>query len=125
MASLSQTLSGSILSVSVGSSHLAPSSSLPFILPIAPLYPQFLHNDSLPELPFSPEAVSTPSSFEIFRICPFKIRTSEDLNTKLLISYIPWTNSYIPWRARRSNQSILKEISPEYSLEGMMLKLKL
>ena len=29
------------------------------------------------------------------------------------------------WRARRSNQSILKEISPEYSLEGLMLKLKL
>ena len=31
----------------------------------------------------------------------------------------------VPWAARRSNQSILKEISPEYSLEGMMLKLKL
>ena len=31
----------------------------------------------------------------------------------------------IPWAARRSNQSILKEISPEYSLEGLMLKLKL
>jgi len=30
----------------------------------------------------------------------------------------------IPWTARRSNQSILKEISPEYSLEGLMLKLK-
>ena len=30
-----------------------------------------------------------------------------------------------PWSARRSNQSILKEISPEYSLEGLMLKLKL
>ena len=30
-----------------------------------------------------------------------------------------------PWRARRSSQSILKEISPEYSLEGLMLKLKL
>ena len=30
-----------------------------------------------------------------------------------------------PWMARRSNQSILKEISPEYSLEGLMLKLKL
>ena len=29
-----------------------------------------------------------------------------------------------PWSARRSNQSILKEISPEYSLEGLMLKLK-
>ena len=31
----------------------------------------------------------------------------------------------IPWTARRSNQLILKEISPEYSLEGLMLKLKL
>ena len=30
-----------------------------------------------------------------------------------------------PWTARRSNQSVLKEISPEYSLEGLMLKLKL
>ena len=31
----------------------------------------------------------------------------------------------VPWTARRPNQSILKEISPEYSLEGLMLKLKL
>ena len=31
----------------------------------------------------------------------------------------------VPWTARRSNQSILKKISPEYSLEGLMLKLKL
>ena len=31
----------------------------------------------------------------------------------------------VPWAAKRSNQSILKEISPEYSLEGLMLKLKL
>ena len=31
----------------------------------------------------------------------------------------------VPWTVRRSNQSILKEISPEYSLEGLMLKLKL
>ena len=30
----------------------------------------------------------------------------------------------VPWTARRSNESILKEISPEYSLEGLMLKLK-
>ena len=37
-----------------------------------------------------------------------------------------WTRLLsIPWTARRSNQSILKEISPEYSLEGLMLKLKL
>ena len=31
----------------------------------------------------------------------------------------------VPWTARRSNQTILREISPEYSLEGLMLKLKL
>ena len=31
----------------------------------------------------------------------------------------------VPWTARRSNQSILKEISPKYTLEGLMLKLKL
>ena len=37
-----------------------------------------------------------------------------------------WTTLLrVPWTARRSNQSILKEISPEYSLEGLMLKLKL
>ena len=36
-----------------------------------------------------------------------------------------WTARDIPWTARRSNQSILKEISSEYSLEGLMLKLKL
>ena len=34
-------------------------------------------------------------------------------------------DSWVPWTARRSNQSILKEISPNYSLEGLMLKLKL
>ena len=36
-----------------------------------------------------------------------------------------WTARDLPWTARRSNQSILKEISPEYSLEGLMLELKL
>ena len=34
-------------------------------------------------------------------------------------------DSRVPWTARRSNQSILKKISPEYSLEGLILKLKL
>ena len=34
-------------------------------------------------------------------------------------------DSWVPWTTRRSNQSILKEISPKYSLEGLMLKLKL
>ena len=36
-----------------------------------------------------------------------------------------WTLLRVPWTARRSNQSILKEVSPEYLLEGLMLKLKL
>ena len=36
-----------------------------------------------------------------------------------------WRDSRVPWTARRSNQSIFKEISSEYSLEGLMLKLKL
>ena len=36
-----------------------------------------------------------------------------------------WRRLRVPWTARRSNQFILKEISPEYSLEGLMLKLKL
>ena len=36
-----------------------------------------------------------------------------------------YTMNSVPWAARRSNQSILKEISPEFSLEGLMLKLKL
>ena len=37
-----------------------------------------------------------------------------------------WTRHLrVPWTGRRSNQSLLKEISPEYSLEGLMLKLKL
>ena len=36
-----------------------------------------------------------------------------------------WRLLRVPWTARRSNQSILKEISPEYALEGLMLKLKL
>ena len=40
---------------------------------------------------------------------------------KIIISTLP----IFPWTARRSNQSILKEICPEYSLEGLMLKLKL
>ena len=39
--------------------------------------------------------------------------------------WLCWRRLRVPWTARRSNQSILKEISPEYSLEGLMLKLKL
>ena len=44
---------------------------------------------------------------------------------KMLLNYGVGENLRFPWTARRSNQSVLKEISPEYSLEGLMLKLKL
>ena len=43
----------------------------------------------------------------------------------MLLNYGVGTDLRVPWTARRSNQSILKEISPGVSLEGMMLKLKL
>ena len=42
----------------------------------------------------------------------------------MLLNYGVGEDLRVPWTARRSNQSILKEISPEYSLEGLMLKLK-
>ena len=49
------------------------------------------------------------------------------LSTKnlVLLNYGVGEDSWVSWTARRSNQYILKEISPEYSLEGLMLKLKL
>ena len=43
----------------------------------------------------------------------------------MLLNYVAGEDSRVPWTARRSNQSILKEINPEYALEGLMLKLKL
>ena len=52
--------------------------------------------------------------------------TLKNLSTKALILLNCGVGKdSVPWTARRSNQSILKEISPEYSLEGLMLKLKL
>ena len=42
-----------------------------------------------------------------------------------LLNYGVGENSWVPWTEKRSKQSILKEINPEYSLEGLMLKLKL
>ena len=41
------------------------------------------------------------------------------------ISFYPFLNANVPWSARRSNQSVLKEINSEYSLEGLILKVKL
>ena len=44
----------------------------------------------------------------------------------MLLNYGGWRRLFtVPWTARRSGQSISKEINPEYSLEGLMLKLKL
>ena len=51
--------------------------------------------------------------------------TIRRLSTKeLMLSHFRWRR-LVPWTARRSNQSVLKEINPEYSLEGLVLKLKL
>ena len=52
---------------------------------------------------------------------------SRKLSTEelMLLNYGAGEDLRVPWTARRSNQSILKEISPEYSLEELMLKLKL
>ena len=48
-----------------------------------------------------------------------QVQSSEQMHFNSLVE------GQVPWTARRSNQSILEEISPEYSLEGLMLKLKL
>ena len=53
------------------------------------------------------------------------IKTAEHQRIHTFELWCWWRLLRIPWIARRSNQSILKEISPEYSLEGLMLKLKL
>ena len=54
-------------------------------------------------------------------ICIIKLSTKE----LMLLNCGVGKDLRVPWTARKSNQSILKEISPEYSLEGLMLKLKL
>ena len=56
-----------------------------------------------------------------------RVGPSRKLNTEefILLNCGVGEDSSVPWTARRSNQSILKEISPEYSLEGLTLKLKL
>ena len=56
------------------------------------------------------------------RVGPWRRLSAEEL---MLLNYGVGENSWVPWAARKSNQSILKEINPEYSLEGLMLKLKL
>ena len=78
------------------------------------------------------------ASFDILIAFSIHVNIYAYTYTKPSISYI-YTHIYhihihmwcwrrllrVPWTARRSNQSILKEISPEYSLQGLMLKLKL
>ena len=55
-----------------------------------------------------------------------RVGLQRKLSTKELMLLLCWKRHLrVPCTARRSNQSILKEISPEYSLEGLMLKLKL
>ena len=51
--------------------------------------------------------------------------TSQGLKASVTPKWDTDSGVLIPWTARRSNQSIVKEINPEYSLEGLMLKLKL
>ena len=53
------------------------------------------------------------------------IKRAERQRTDAFELWCWWRFLRVPWTARRSNQSILKEISPEYSLEGLMLNLKL
>ena len=56
-----------------------------------------------------------------------RVGPSRKLSTKklMLLNCGVGEDLRVPWTAKRSNQSILKEINPEYSLEGLMLKLKL
>ena len=61
-------------------------------------------------------------------ICGFEIWTITKADCQRIDAFELWCWKRLlraPWTARKSNQSILKEISPEYSLEGLMLKLKL
>ena len=61
----------------------------------------------------------------MYRCESWTIKKAEHWRTDVFELWCWRRLSSVPWTARRSNQSILKEISPEYSLEGLMLKLKL
>ena len=56
------------------------------------------------------------------RVGPYRRLSAEEL---MLSNFAAGKDSWVPWTAQRSNLSILKEINPEYSLEGLILKLKL
>ena len=61
----------------------------------------------------------------MYRCVSWAIKKAEHQRTDAFKLWCWKRHLRVPWTARRSNQSILKEISPEYSLEGLMLKLKL
>ena len=61
----------------------------------------------------------------MYRCESWTIKKAECRRTNAFILWCWRRLLRIPWTAKRSNQSILKEINPEYSLEGLMLKLKL
>ena len=77
--------------------------------------------------------ITLPTKFHIFKAMVFPVviyrcesRTIRKAEHQRIDAFEPWDWRRllrVPWTARRSNQSILKEISPEYSLEGLMLKL--
>ena len=75
--------------------------------------------------PIPPSSMVILLSYHLSYITPIEISYK---NRHLIYAFELWCWRRllgVPWTARRSNQSILKEISPEYSLEGLMLKLKL
>ena len=79
--------------------------------------------------------ITLPTKFHIVKAMPFPVVTygceswtiKKAEHWRIDVFELWWWGRLlrVPWTARRSNQSILKEISPEYSLEGLMLKLKL
>ena len=66
-------------------------------------------------------------SWDLSKVDPHESWTTKKAERRRIAAFELWCWRRlwrVPWTARRSNQSILKEISPEYSLEGLMLKLK-
>ena len=83
---------------------------------------------------FTPNEVGLPTKVRLVKamVFPLVMYECESCTVKKaehqrIDAFEPWCWRRllrVPWTARRTNQSILKEISPEYSLEGLMLKLK-
>ena len=72
--------------------------------------------------PAPSSSVSKLTLYAALRVGPLKRLSAKEL---ILLNCSAGEDSWESWTARRSNQSILKEINPEYSLEGLLLKLKL